>query len=151
MTDAQRRWHQANKDKPEYKARRRAAVKRYGERHPERLAANSKAARIAREDRETPEVRAARAAKRRQQHAKRMLDPAFRERKRLQAKAERARVAADPVRAARALKRAQERRARRQQQHAVTRPAEVVRAPSPAPNRRVPNSVFALGPLASHF
>lgn len=149
MTESQRRYYLANKDTPEYKARRRAAVKRYTQRNRAKVAAAQKEQRIRREEALTPHQVAVLSAKAAARHAERMKDPAYREKQRLQSQAHRRAVAADPVRAARAAAVA---KARVQAKRASTS----TRSPAPTIDRRTvaqvvassPNSVFALASVA---
>ncbi len=146
MTDAQRRWYEANRHTPEYQARLLAAQKRYYERNKAKVAASQKQQRIRREGAMTPADVAALSAKRAARHAERMKDPVYREKKRLQSQAERRRVAADPVRAAQRNKRAAERHALSESK---AKPARNAQVDALALVAAVPNSVFGLAAVAS--
>lgn len=150
MTPSQR-YYAANKDKPEFKARRLEAVNRYTERNAAKVAAAAKVRALDRQAAETPVDVAKRAAKVAARHAERMHDPAYREARRLQSQAERRRVDADPKRAAR--------RSQREAEWRASRPLGVVLPVTPTRQAQqvdaralvaaVPNSVFGLAAVIS--
>jgi hypothetical protein len=141
-TEAQRRWRESKKSDPAYKAKARAASKRYAQAHPEKVAARAKARRLAApplSDAQRLELSAKVAAR----HAERMKDPVYREKRRLASQVERRRVAADPRRAARARELATARRMAKPAKQAA--PARVTDSRTAAQLvAAAPNSVFAL-------